>query len=139
MAICGSCTDVTNRLDNRDTCDWSLPDDKIDTVGVPCIYKLPNGPSLEFLPANSVDARPGPFAIWNATNLLGKNGAGDLTVKQPDSPSLAYSEDSVVYVMKFATVGLPPNVAEPLLRHSASDHGTLPKMQAQECALWFCT
>ena len=137
LAICGSCTDVTDRLDNGNTCDWSLSANKPE--GKPCVYKLPNGPSLEFLPAHSVDTRPGPFAIWNATNLLGANGDGDLTVKRPDLSSLAYSDASVVYVMKFATIGLPPSVADPLLRHSAADHGSLPKMQAQECALWFCT
>lgn len=138
MAICGSCTDVTDRLDNADTCDWALPNDETETVGKPCVYSLPTGPSLEFLPANSVNARPGPFAIWNATNLLGAKGDGDSSVNEPDRPSLAYNDDSVVYVMKFATIGLPPNTAEPLLRNSAQYHGTLPKMQGQECALWFC-
>ena len=69
MAICGGCTDVAAQLDNQATCDWSLPDDKLETVGKPCIYNLPNGHSLEFLPANSVDARPGPFAVSTPDEL----------------------------------------------------------------------
>ena len=63
MTVCGSCTDATSRLDNRDTCDWSIPTEEIEAVGEPCVYNLPYGPSLGSLPVNSVDARPGPFAL----------------------------------------------------------------------------
>jgi hypothetical protein len=141
LAVCGGCTNVTDKLDNQGTCEWTNPpcNKSITTdcgaAGKPCTYSLPTGPSLTFQPGISGKDL---YAIWNATNLLSVPGNGYAA-----STSIAYDNDGVVYPMKFATIGLPPSqansfVADTVQKAYPVKYGSLPPMQAHECAIWFC-
>ncbi|KAI0857458.1 hypothetical protein F4860DRAFT_489307 [Xylaria cubensis] len=142
IAIDGSCTDVTDHLDNRGSCSWELPpcnkttsdgfqsDDLCGAVGKPCKYSLPTGPTLTFQPGYNILKTADLYAIWNATNLAGDG-------PHPDIPSIAYNDTSRSYIMKFAAIGLPPSVAGPFINGSKNtSRSPLPPMQAHECALW---
>ncbi|KAI1752666.1 hypothetical protein F4782DRAFT_111028 [Xylaria castorea] len=142
IAIDGSCTEVTDQLDNKGSCSWELPpcnkttpdgfesDDLCGAVGKPCKYSLPTGPTLSFQPGYNILVTNDLYAIWNATNLAGDG-------PHPDIPSIAYNDTSRAYIMKFAAIGLPPSVAGPFINGSkGASKTTLPPMQAHECALW---
>ncbi|KAI0468505.1 hypothetical protein F4859DRAFT_205760 [Xylaria cf. heliscus] len=147
LAIAGSCTDVTDHLDNKGTCSWDLPPCNLTTdsgvgsdllcgaVGKPCKYSLPTGPTLTFQPGHNATKANDIFAIWNATNLAGTDGF--VGAFQAPIPSIAYNDTSRSYIMKFAAIGLPPSIAGPWI-NSSQDTSTppLPPMQAHECALW---
>ncbi|KAI1163085.1 hypothetical protein F5B18DRAFT_672625 [Nemania serpens] len=132
LAIARSCTDVTNQLDNKGSCRWDVP---------PCNDTTPDGfQEVGFCgavgkPCHNPEKAGDIFAIWNATNLAGTDGYSG--PYHPEVPSIAYSDTSRQYIMKFATIGLPPSVAGPFINGS-EDGSTpaLPPMQAHECALW---
>ncbi|TRX94188.1 hypothetical protein FHL15_004956 [Xylaria flabelliformis] len=138
IAIDGSCTDVTDHLDNKGSCSWELPpcnkttsegfqsDDLCGAVGKPCKYSLPTGPTLTFQPGYNILKTADLYAIWNATNLAGDG-------PHPDIPSIAYNDTSRSYIMKFAAIGLPPSVAGPFINGSKNtSRSPLPPMQAHE-------
>lgn len=142
LAMCGGCTDVTDKLDNQGTCEWNTPpcykSNSLDcgAAGKPCTYSLPTGPSLIFQPGDNDNDL---YAIWNATNLLPVTDNHNAA-----TPSIAFDDDWKVYPLKIATIGLPPSVADPFVakisaQPDGSVKGTLPPMQAYECAVWFCT
>ena len=132
LSVCGSCTDVSDQLDNRKMCNWSVPNCKegeypCEAKGNVCKYSLPNGHSLRFQPRYG--SGDGFWSIWNATDVN--------YYKQP----LAYKDSSRNYVMISDTIGLSRDVAMPILQKANDDAngaGSLPVMKAQECALWFC-
>ncbi|KAI1740461.1 hypothetical protein F4680DRAFT_448216 [Xylaria scruposa] len=138
IAIDGSCTDVTDQLDNKGSCSWEMPpcnkttpegfgsEDLCGAVGKPCKYSLPTGPSLTFQPGYNILKKADLWAIWNATNLAGDGPHLDL-------PSIAYNDTSRSYIMKFAAIGLPPSLAGPFINSSrGASKSTLPPMQAHE-------
>ncbi|KAI1115443.1 hypothetical protein F5Y14DRAFT_410596 [Nemania sp. NC0429] len=148
LVIDSSCTDVTDQLDNKGSCRWELPPCNDTTpdgfqevgfcgaVGKPCKYSLPTGPTLTFQPGHNSEKASDIFAIWNTTNLAGTDSYSG--PYHPEVPSIAYNDTSRQYVMKFATIGLPPSVAGPFINSSQGASTTaLPPMRAHECALWF--
>ncbi|KAI0444888.1 hypothetical protein F4803DRAFT_510202 [Xylaria telfairii] len=147
LAVTGSCTDVTDQLDNKGSCSWELPScnktgpdgfgssELCGAVGKPCNYKLPTGPTLTFQPGYNAAIVNDLFAIWNATNLAGTDGS--FGPYHPAVPSIAYNDTSRPYIMKFAAIGLPPSVADPYINGSQGvSAATLPPMKAHECAMW---
>jgi hypothetical protein len=151
LAISGSCTDVTDHLDNKGSCKWEVPPCNKTTpdgdssaglcgaVGEPCKYRLPTGPSLTFQPGHNATISNDIFSIWNATNLAGTAGQS-VGPYYPEISSIVHNDMSYAYIMKFADIGLPPGVAGPFINGTQdATSGTLPPMQAYECALWLCT
>ncbi|KAI0868671.1 hypothetical protein GGS24DRAFT_481657 [Hypoxylon argillaceum] len=147
LAISGSCTDVTDKLDNQGSCKWVLPpcDETTSSgtvltgtcgaVGDPCTYSLPTGPTLTFQPGYNATKTNDINAIWNVTNLVGTGSFA--SVYHPQLPSIAYNDTTHSYIMKFAAIGLPPSLASPFIDSTrTTSGGTLPPMQAHECALW---
>ena len=135
LALCGGCTNITDQLDNRGTCNWTVPVCPDSTTqctvkGNVCAYKLPNGHELLFQAGFTSGA--GLWSVWNATNVNSDSSVS----------ALVYDDSWHNYVMKFEAIGLPISRAVPMLQDASSDPqagGTLPALTAQECALWFCT
>ncbi|KAI0973611.1 hypothetical protein F4678DRAFT_406196 [Xylaria arbuscula] len=145
LAVVGSCTDVTSHLDHKGTCTYTTPPCNITTddgdyddflcgpSGDPCTYSLPTGPFLKFQPGYDTGKEADLYSIWNATDL-----ASSPPHYPPEIPSFAYNDTSRMYLMKFAAIGLPFSAAGAYVTsvNKTIDQGTLPPMQAHECAMW---
>ena len=148
LAVSGSCTDVTSHLDNKGTCTYTTPpcnislsngdqdDFNCGPSGEPCKYSLPTGSTLTFQPGYNTGKEAHLYSIWNATDLT--SSPPDYA---PEIPSIAYNDTSTTYLMKFAAIGLPFSNAGAYVNSTDGEigQGTLPPMQAHECALWLGT